>query len=645
MSARGSGEVPAGASVGETGSRGGVILREEFAVAVTPGLTRRERAPAVFKLIAGLLPFYALATAVVAVPDNWALGLFMWAVLVLTFAVMPATRQPADQDGIPWYDWFAISVVTVTVGYYILGYEDLQGSIGAYAGWQHAIMALTLLLTLEAARRAMGIVVPIIGAALIVWALQQDFPTSMILTRFYVGESGMFGTLTDIFLRYVFLFFIFGALMEHAGAGSFLQRYLHAVTGKMTAGAAKATILGSGVLGTLIGTSSGNVAVTGSLTIPMMKKEGYTPQKAAAIETVSGLGGELSPPVMGSAAFVLVAYTATSYRELAMISIFPAVLYYLPIYLMVHFEGLRDKRRAHVQASGETGWQLLRAYSHLACAPLVLIALIAAGYSPTYAAAGGVITAAVLSQIQKTDRLTLRDLWGVLVEGTMNFLSLGATAPVLGIILVMVLLIGLPSTMTTVAVNLASGSIIFVMLGVFLLALVLGMGMPIVAAYMILATVAAPALMTFKIPLLTAHLFIFWYTQTAALTPPVALATQIASAIAGVSMWKTAYEAMRLAIGMFVVPVVMVFGSLLSNQAGLRFWSFVATGTALALWSAAIVGFVRSRLGWPERSAMLILVAGIAWPWTPLQAASVVLGITYLAARYFAWPGGATGKG
>lgn len=620
------------------------MLPQEIASSVIPGLRRRERAPAVFKLLAGLLPIYALATAVVAVPDNWALGIFLWIVLVLTFTVLPATRRPADQDGIPWYDWIAAALITVTIGYYVLYYEELQENIGAYADWQFAIMGVTLALTLEAARRAIGAVVPIIGAALLIWAFQQGFPSSMILTRFYVGESGMFGTLTDIFLRYVFLFFIFGALMERAGAGSFLQRYLNAVTGKVTAGAAKAAILGSGVLGTLIGTSSGNVAVTGSLTIPMMKKEGYTPQKAAAIETVAGLGGELSPPVMGSAAFVLVAYTATSYRELAIISILPAVLYYLPIFLMVHFEGLRDNRRAAVQPSGETGWQLLRAYSHLACAPVVLIALIAGGYSPTYAAAGGVITAAVLSQIQKTDRLTLRDLWGALVEGTMNFLTLGATAPVLGIILVIVLLIGLPSTMTTVAVNLAAGNIILVMLGVFLLALVLGMGMPIVAAYMILATVAAPALMTFQIPLLTAHLFIFWYTQTAALTPPVALATQIASAIAGVSMWKTAYEAMRLAIGMFVVPVVMIFGTLLSKDGDLRLWSFLATGTALALWSAATVGFVRSRLSWPERSALLILILGIAWPWAPLNIASVALGLTYLSVRYFAWRGPVAGK-
>lgn len=620
------------------------MLPEDIASAVIPGLRRRERAPAVLKLLAGLLPIYALATAVVAVPDNWALGIFLWVVLVLAYTILPATSRPADQNGIPWYDWIAAALITVTIGYYVLYYEELQESIGAYADWQFAIMGVTAALTLEAARRAIGAVVPIIGAALLIWAFQQGFPGSMILTRFYVGESGMFGTLTDIFLRYVFLFFIFGALMERAGAGSFLQRYLNAVTGKVTAGAAKAAILGSGVLGTLIGTSSGNVAVTGSLTIPMMKKEGYTPQKAAAIETVAGLGGELSPPVMGSAAFVLVAYTATSYRELAMYSILPAILYYLPIFLMVHFEGLRDNRRAAVQPSGETGWQLIREYSHLACAPLVLIALIAGGYSPTYAAAGGVITAAVLSQIQKTDRLSLRDLWGALVEGTMNFLTLGATAPVLGIILVIVLLIGLPSTMTTVAVNLAAGNIILVMVGVFLLALVLGMGMPIVAAYMILATVAAPALMTFQIPLLTAHLFIFWYTQTAALTPPVALATQIASAIAGVSMWKTAYEAMRLAIGMFVVPVVMVFGTLLSKEADLRFWSFLATGVALALWSAATVGFVRSRLGWPERSALLILIVGIAWPWAPLNVASVVLGFTYLSVRYFAWRSPAVGK-
>jgi len=605
---------------------------------LAPGRLRRERAPIAIKSIAGLLPIFALTCAFMAVPDNWGLGIFLWAVLIIDFAILPATKRATDQDGIPWYDWLAIALVTVVIGYYVFEYENLNLNMGDYHDWQYAVMVVAILLSLEAARRAIGPIVPLIGIVIIVWALQQGFPSSMILTRLYVGEQGMFGTLTDVFMRYVFLFFIFGAMMEHAGAATFLQRYLHAVTGRVTAGAAKAAIFGSGALGMLIGSSAGNVAVTGSLTIPMMRKEGYERSKAAGIETVAGLGGELSPPVMGSAAFVLVAYTATPYRDVMLISILPAILYYLPIYLLVHFEGARDGRRAATAASGESAWVLLRDYSHLVIAPMVLVALIAVGFSPTYAAAGGVVASAVLSQFRKGQRLSFLDLARASVNGTMNFITLGATVPVLAIILVLVLLIGLPTIMTAITLKFAGGVILPVMFGIFLLALVLGMGMPIVAAYMILATVTAPALTSLAVPLLTAHLFILWYTQTAALTPPVALAAQIASSIAGCSMWATAYQAMRLSIGLFVVPIAMIYGGIVAPEWSVRLWSFAQLSIGFAFWCAAIAGFIRTPLGRVERICLAISTFGVILPFTPLNVITVGLGICYFGWRLFWTP-------
>jgi len=603
-----------------------------------PVLLRRERAPIAIKLLAGLLPIFALTSAFIAMPSNWVLGVFLWAVLVIAFAILPASKRPTDQKGIPWYDWLAIALTTVVIAYYVLAYETLNLNMGAYHDWQYAVMVVAIVLSLEAARRAIGPVVPLIGIVIIVWALQQGFPSSMILTRLYVGESGMFGTLTDVFLRFVFLFFIFGAMMECAGAASFLRRYLHAVTGRVTAGAAKAAIFGSGVMGMLIGSSAGNVAVTGTLTIPMMKKEGYEPPKAAAIEVTASLGGELSPPIMGSAVFLLVAYTATPYRDVLLIAILPAILYYLPLYLLVHFEGARDGRRAAVEASGESGWDLLRDYFHLALAPIVLVVLIFVGFSPTYAAAGGIIATVVLSQLRIDRRLTLLDLARASMNGTMNFITLGALAPVLAIILVLVLMMGLPTLMTAITLKFAGGFLLPVMFGIFILALVLGMGMPIVAAYMILATVAAPALTSLAVPLLTAHLFILWYTQTAALTPPVALAAQIASAIAGCSMWKTAYESIRLSVGLFVVPIAMIYGGIIAPEWSVRLWSFAQLSIGFAFWCAASAGFIRSPLGRIERVCLAISTLGVIMPFTPLNVVTVVLGICYFGWRLFWTP-------
>jgi TRAP-type uncharacterized transport system fused permease subunit len=214
----------------------------------------------------------------------------------------------------------------------------------------------------------------------------------------------------------------------------------------------------------------------------------------------------------------------------------------------------------------------------------------------------------------------------------MNFVTLGAAAPVLATILVIVLLIGLPSTMTSIATGLAGGNILLVLFGTFVLALVLGMGMPIVAAYMILATVVAPALTQLSVPLLTAHLCILWFTETGALTPPVALASYVAATIAGTTMWRTALQAMRLAISIFVVPFVFVFTGILSDDPLQRSWSFLLVAGGLAIYAALVSDFVGGRLNWPIRIGLVVLVVGLA---VPVAAVNIIAFILTLA--FFAW--------
>lgn len=585
-----------------------------------------------FKLIGFMFPLIFLFFAFVQVQSQWQLGLFVWIVLTLVFAIKPATKTARRSNAVPWYDWILIAASAVVCLNYILNYTYYIQNIGGYTQVDNLLMSLAVALSIEAARRSIGIVVPTLTVAFISYAVWIGFPPSILLTRIYVGESGMFGTITDVFARYVLLFFIFGAVMERAGAAEFLQRYMNAIAGKVTAGSAKGCIFGSGFLGMLIGTSAGNISVSGPLTIPLMKREGYSAGRASGIEVASSIGGEMSPPVMGSAAFLIVANTGIPYKELMLISVLPAILYYWTIFIMVHFEGRRDVDKIDQRIlSDERPGRLVLEYIHLLLAPVVLVVIIAMGYSPTYAAAGGTIAAILLSQVSKSKRISFRDLGGSLISGSFNFVSLGAMVPILGIILVSVLLVGLPTHMSSWALTLAAGQLYLVLIGTFLLALVLGMGMPIVAAYMILATVAGPALGQFAVPAIAIHLFLLWCAQTSAITPPVALASYIASIIAGCTMWRTSIEAMRYGIGMLVMPALIIYSNIVADGWGDRLVTFGFAFLGFTLWAAFVVGYAATALSAARRLLVAVTIVCLCIPNLWVNVAAGLMGLTFFA--------------
>jgi TRAP transporter 4TM/12TM fusion protein len=419
--------------------------------------------------------------------------------------------------------------------------------------------------------------------------------------------------------------------MERAGGTEFLYRLILKLR-KVKGGPAKAAVVGSAILGCIMGSSAGNVAVTGSMTIPMMKRVGYKPHKAGAIEVAAGLGGEISPPIMGAAAFLIVANTSIPYREVMLYSILPAILYYLPIFSIIHLDAEKYNIQPEEADDGEK--VRLSEFSHLIIPPVVLVGAILFGFSATYGASAGIIAVILVSQFKKNSRLSPKKLAEGLFGGAVSFLNIGSAAPVLGFIMVGVILAGIPSQFGNWAIGLTSGLLPLVIFMVFLMGLIVGMGLPIVGSYLILATVAGPAMSIYGFHVLAVHLMILWFCETAAVTPPVCLATFVACGIAGSKLWPTARVAMCLIAPMYVMPLLFIYTPLIAGVMEQRITVFAFAAIGFCCWSVVYTGYFKGHLSAPIRVAGLLITPFFFLNFLYLKIAAVAIFAVFILMRY-----------
>jgi TRAP transporter 4TM/12TM fusion protein len=578
-----------------------------------------------------------LGLAFFPMADQWKIGIFTWFCWALSFAVLDplGTAKLRDPVKVPLYDWLAIAGATVCCFYYIYYYEDLIASIGDLKTTDRIVVVVALLLALEASRRAIGIWVAASGIGMLAYCLYLGFTWDQILTRVYLGESGMFGEIADIFARYILLFLIFGSIMERAGAIKLLGAFVHRFAERTPGGAAKAAVVGSAVMGGVVGSSSANVAVTGVVTIPMMIKQGYSRHRAGAIEASAGLGGEITPPIMGSAAFILAANTGIPYREIMLIAILPALLYYISLFASIHFEAQRKSKhlgamRAAARSETEKPWN----YVHLIIPPVVVVSVVLSGYSPTYGAGAGILSALLVSQFSRHSRLSPADMFDAIARGAISFLPLGATAAMLGVIMVGTVLSGLSTDFASWTTNLGQGSLPLVIIAVFLLGLILGLGLPIVASYMILATACGPGLQSFGLPIIAAHLLMLWYVQTAAISPPSALAAQIAANIAGANFYKTCLSSVWMCMPFYIVPLWFVYTPLVTGDLPTRIGYFIVVAAGLVMMGVASNRWLRGSLNWAETAAAGVAAFLLLTPWQPFNWAGGALAIITVLWRF-----------
>ncbi|GKW48728.1 TRAP transporter permease [Halomonas sp. NCCP-2165] len=567
--------------------------------------------------------------------------------LGMIFILFPATRGSGSRARVPWYDVILAFAATFTAYYKILFYEEvLRARVTGYSTLDLATALLGVLFVLEATRRTVGVPIVIMAALAIGYALFGNHIPSQMLSHpgFSLGEvspylwfreSGVFGTPLQISARFIFLFLFFGVVLMHTGVGRFFNDLAFAVTGRFTGGAGKAAVMASSFQGMISGSSIGNTVASGSFTIPMMKNARFKPEVAGAAEASASTGGQIMPPLMGAAAFIMVEYVGVSYREIMFSALIPALLYFAGIFIGVHFEARRHRILGLPKDQLPSKRKLMLEKGYMLLPLLVIVGTISLGFTAQRAALLGIACAFAVGMIRKETRPSLAGLVKIFEQGARVALPVIAAVASAGIIAGVVGMTGLGSKFAAGIISLADGVLILALLFTMVACIVLGMGLPTTANYVVTATIAAPALINeFGLPPMAVHLFVFYFGIIADITPPVCLAAFAGAGIAGANPMKTGFTAVKLAIGAFIIPYAFIYNPMLvmvdATLPGLLAAVLFSLLGIMGVSSALIGHFVRDSLPW-ER--LVLLAAGLAM----VVPEPLTSGVGLLAMALVAW--------
>ncbi len=496
--------------------------------------------------------------------------------------------------------------------YIILNMDALVDRAGLPTMPDVVFGVLTILLVLEMTRRVIGLALVIVAALFLLYAYfgpylpeaiaHRGYDIERISSHMYTTLEGIYGVPIGVSATFVILFVIFGAFLEATKTGDFFINIANSIAGKARGGPAKVAVISSSFFGTISGSAVANVVGTGTYTIPLMKRTGYTPHFAASVEAVASSGGQLVPPVMGAAAFVISEMTGESYLKICIAAIIPSLLYYIALFTSVHKEaqrvGLQGLQAHEVPSFIGT----LKSRGYLAISALVLIYLLAVQLtSPSFAAFWAIVSSIILSSIRKDTRLDLKGFIRALEAGAKSALSVVAACAAAGIVVGVVTLTGLGLKFSGAIISLAQGNLYLTLFFAMIASLILGMGLPTTAAYIICAILAVPALTNLGVGVLSAHLFVFYFAIISAITPPVALAAYAGSAIAKSSPMQTAVTACRIGLAAFIIPYMFVFNPalLMSGGALSIIWVAFTASVGVFLLSCSTIGwFLTSTSTW-----------------------------------------------
>ncbi len=599
-------------------------------------------------------------------------------VLFLAFLIFPAFGQSRSRGALGWIIDAVCLTAAFLSGFYIIWYLD---DIIARAGWwtpmDITVGIICILAVLEASRRAVGLGMTIIGTVAILYALagprgalpglgewmpgvlsHRGASVDRLVGQLYLGQEGIFGLPLGVAATFVFMFVLFGAFLEKTGAGKFFIDLAFAATGRKPGGPAKAAVIASAGMGSISGSAIANVVTTGAFTIPLMKRLGYKPKQAGGIEAAASTGGQITPPLMGAGAFLISEYTQVPYIEIVLVSIFPAILYLGTVYLFVHIVAMKQNMRGMSPAELpivrnvlKAGWQFI--------VPLVLLVwLLVNNISPMrvgFWAIMAVIGVAGLrglwavvfdgpltgARVQASVMRGVRMIFESLELGARNAVAVSIACAVAGIIVGVVGLTGLGLKFSSMMVSLSGGNIVAALALVLIASLILGLGLPVTASYIVLIVLVGPALHNeFGIPLLIAHLVVFWYSQDSNVTPPVALAAFAGAAVAGSKPMETSVQAWKFAKGLYLIPLFMVFNPEIIYGGPLPhvLWTGFTAILGLAAFAAAIEGYLFTWMDKLSRLLALPAVAALFWPDFRIEVAGagvllVLLAINWLNAR------------
>jgi TRAP transporter 4TM/12TM fusion protein len=595
-------------------------------------LTVAAAAAAFHLFAAGITPF----TALVQRPVH----LLLMAVLAL-LGVGIRTREAGAARGraeaFPWAGRIAaallIGAAVFACGYIALQHETLVRRVGSATSLDLAAGVLALIVVLEITRRAVGWPLVVIALGALGYAsagpwlpgilAHRGYSLRRVVEHLYLSAEGIWGVPLGVSADFVYLFVLFGALLEVAGGGVLLVALAARVTGRARGGPALTATVASAFMGSLSGSAVANVATTGAVTIPVMKRAGFRPYFAAAIEAAASTGGQLMPPVMGAGAFILATWTNTPYVDVAVAALVPALLYYAALVMAIHFRAVK----MDLPRGTELSRTPVAARVHLLLPLVAIIVLLALGRSPMRAAFWGVITAAGVALLRPATRLNGERARLVLVTAAASTVQIAAACATAGIVVGVASLTGIGLRMSELIILLSQGYLPLALLLTALGSLFLGMGLPTTAAYVVLAALGAPALVTLGVPVLAAHLFIFYYGCISNVTPPVSLAAYAAAGIADAPPMQTAVTAMSLAAAGFLIPFMFVYGPplLLAGAPHAVALALVTGLLGVTGLAAAVVGYARAPLRLHERVVAAAAAVALLFPGLLTDALGVIL--------------------
>jgi len=631
----------------------------------------------------GLSLFQLVTAGIVPLGLFYQRSIHLALILVLAFLLFPAFGKNRRRGLLGWLIDGAFIAGSAFAGFY-LSYN--LGAIFDRAGfWTETdilVGVVAVVTLLEASRRVVGLPITLIALAFIAYAMagergqlpfladalpgilaHRGYDLDRIVATLYLGQGGIYGTPLGVAATFVFIFILFGAFLEVTGAGKFFIDLAYALAGRQRGGPAKAAVVASAFMGSISGSAIANVVTTGAFTIPLMKHLGYKPEEAGGVEAAASTGGQIMPPIMGAGAFLIAEYTRLPYLEIVRLSIFPAFLYFATVYLFVDIiaakRGMTGMKGSELPRAREvfvSGWHFLL--------PLgLLVYFLVLNISPTrvgFIAIIAILAVAVLRALvrifllprEQQDETRSTSLEGGVMTGARKFveaLSVGArnaipvsvACAVAGIIVGVISLTGLGLKFSSLMLSFSGGNLVLAILLVAVASLVLGLGLPVTASYIVLAVLTAPALENeFGVPLVIAHLLIFWYSQDSNVTPPVALAAFAGAGIAGSDPMRTGVAAWKFAKGLYLIPLFMVFNSqiILGGPVYAVAWNALTALAALGAFAAALEGYLFTHMYTLSRLVATLGTVLIFWPniWLEILGLScilAVLAVNFLKAR------------
>ena len=537
-------------------------------------------------------------------------------ILILAFMLYPATKK-ASRKVIAWYDYVMIALSAAVPLYMWLDYVNIINRAGRPNTMDVIIGTILTLIVLEATRRVCGMALPIIAIIFICYSLMgtkqglipidipgiflhRGYSWQKLMSHFFANTEGIYGSSVNVASTYIFLFIAFGEIMNKCGMGQFFNDFANAIAGGTKGGPAKVAVVASGLLGMINGAAVAVVVTTGSFTIPLMKKSGYDDEFSGAVVATGSVGGQLMPPVMGAAAFIMADTLGMKYNELLISAAIPAVIYYMGILFQIQMRAEKLGMQGTPKDQLPKMSNVMKEYGHLALPIIFLVyMLFFSGKTVIMAAFYTIVFTIIVAQCRKNTRMSFQDILDAMVAAAKSTVSVAIACACVGIIVGSCSITGFALNMANTIISIGGKSLMFTLVFTMVTCMILGMGLPSIPSYIITSTIAAPALVQLGIPALVAHMFCFYFAMFANLTPPVALAAFAAAGIAGGSPMKTGWASVKLALAGFILPYMFVYNTdllLLDTPIAKAVQVALTAAVGVFLISVAVEGFLFSKV-------------------------------------------------